>query len=285
MRLIISGEQPFQILGTSFGVSASESDYTILYSIDGQTYTTLKSVSAGENVNISGRAIGTFYKLSGNTSTVEVVYGKTCEEIAGVGSINGETGEISLKTINGNSIIGEGNIDIEGGEGKPSFYLTANEDSTAIVEDENLEALKAHFISGGTSKDINVFLVLPNGDETMFGTSVLFINNGDGSYFISIEFPYVGGGRILMLTWSADEVIENTIEESGEATQIVDDNNVLLADRTFSHSDPEDASQNYFGTVPVAINGFFDRFVQITQEEYDALGDDVNEETIYIIKD
>lgn len=133
MRLIISGEQPFQILGTSFGVSASESDYTILYSIDGQTYTTLKSVSAGENVNISGRAIGTFYKLSGNTSTVEVVYGKTCEEIAGVGSINGETGEISLKTINGNSIIGEGNIVIEGEVTKEAIadalgYTPANEE-------------------------------------------------------------------------------------------------------------------------------------------------------------
>ena len=36
---------------------------------------------------------------------------------AGVNSINGFQGDLTLKTVNGNSLIGSGNIEIEGGEG------------------------------------------------------------------------------------------------------------------------------------------------------------------------
>ena len=36
-------------------------------------------------------------------------------ETAGVKSLNGETGDLKIKTVNGNDMLGEGNIEIKGG--------------------------------------------------------------------------------------------------------------------------------------------------------------------------
>lgn len=74
-RLIISGEQPFQILAHSFAVSPSASGYTLQYSADGSAYTSYPTATpAGENLIVNGIAKMMFFKLSGNSGEVAINY-------------------------------------------------------------------------------------------------------------------------------------------------------------------------------------------------------------------
>lgn len=79
-------------------------------------------------------------KTAIETQDVEVLesdtfrkYSEYIAEIRKVASVNGETGDIILKTINGESILGEGDITIEGGgvanEQDPIFDKWKNEDN------------------------------------------------------------------------------------------------------------------------------------------------------------
>ena len=75
MQLKISGETEFQVLSHSFSVSPSESGYVLCYSADGTNYTQYsEAVPANENLIVNGIAFGQYIKLSGNTSTVDVIY-------------------------------------------------------------------------------------------------------------------------------------------------------------------------------------------------------------------
>lgn len=218
MRIIVDNEKPFQILGSTFSISAPSTDVTLQYSVDGINYQTLKTYSAGEIITVTGRASGTFYKLIGNTGSVEVTYGKVCTETAGVGSINGETGEISLKTINGNSIIGEGDIIIE--------------DDSAI--------------------ELNPVDNLPESAET--GTVVA---TSDGLYqFKDNEWKKFEGGEVTK---------EAIIEALG-----------------YTPADEEDIPENVSELNNDA--GYVKAWIG-TQAEYDALGDDVDDKTFYVIND
>jgi hypothetical protein len=72
----VIGEAPFQILNShSFSVSNSESGYTLMYSTDGREYTAWSEATpANECLVVNSIANGMFFYLSGNTSTVTIVY-------------------------------------------------------------------------------------------------------------------------------------------------------------------------------------------------------------------
>lgn len=71
----ITGEAPFQILAHSFSVSPSESGFTLSYSADGRSYTNWdESTPANETLVVNGIAKGMFFKLSGNSSTVSIIW-------------------------------------------------------------------------------------------------------------------------------------------------------------------------------------------------------------------
>lgn len=72
----VIGEAPFQILNShSFAVSNSESGFTLMYSADGFDYTAWSEATpANETLVVNSIANGMFFYLSGNTSTVKVVY-------------------------------------------------------------------------------------------------------------------------------------------------------------------------------------------------------------------
>lgn len=75
MVLKISGETPFQVLSHSFVVSQSESGYTLNYSGDGVSWTAYsESTPASEDLIVNGVAFGTYIKLAGNTSEVQISY-------------------------------------------------------------------------------------------------------------------------------------------------------------------------------------------------------------------
>ena len=78
MIIKIQGEQPFQVLSTSFSISASESGYDLYFSADGREYSKLFTVGANTNRQVTQVAAGSYYLLSGNTDTVTVNWIANC---------------------------------------------------------------------------------------------------------------------------------------------------------------------------------------------------------------
>lgn len=118
----LNGEQPFQVLSSDFSISPSESGYELYFSADGFNYTSFATVGAGVTRQFTGMNAGNYYKLMGNTGEVSVNWERDCcggqgggGGVAGVSSLNGQTGALTTKTINGNDILGSGDITIEGG--------------------------------------------------------------------------------------------------------------------------------------------------------------------------
>lgn len=127
MIYTINGEQPFQVLSESFSVSPSQSGYDLYLSADGHNYSKFATVAANTTRQFTGMNEGNYYLLSGNTSTVKVNWMKDCGggggAAAGVSSIDGQTGALTTKTINGNSILGSGDIVISGGSSEQNYLI------------------------------------------------------------------------------------------------------------------------------------------------------------------
>ena len=115
----LNGEQPFQVLSSDFSISPSESGYELYFSADGFNYTSFATVGAGVTRQFVQMNAGNYYKLMGNTGEVSVNWERDCcggqggGGTAGVSSLNGQTGALTTKTINGNDILGTGDITIE----------------------------------------------------------------------------------------------------------------------------------------------------------------------------
>ena len=118
MKILINGEAPFQVLTQNFSIGPADA-YTLQVSADGVNYSDLFAVGADTTRMVTNVASGSYFRLKGNNREGVVVnWNKDCSGhggggggTAGVSSLNGMTGDLSLKTINGNSIIGEGDID------------------------------------------------------------------------------------------------------------------------------------------------------------------------------
>lgn len=78
MQLKITGEQPFQVLGTTFTIGPSESGYDLMFSADGKEYSKLFTVGANTNRQVTQVAAGSYYFLSGNTDTLTVNWMGDC---------------------------------------------------------------------------------------------------------------------------------------------------------------------------------------------------------------
>lgn len=71
----ITGEEEFSVLSHSFGVSQSESGYTLNYSSDGLSWTQYgEATPANEDLFVNGVPYGSYFKLVGNTSEVQIIY-------------------------------------------------------------------------------------------------------------------------------------------------------------------------------------------------------------------
>ena len=69
----VTGEKTFCVPGTSFGISASASGYTLNYSVDGKTWGVWSDATvANEPLFVVNVPKFMKYKLVGNTDTVEV---------------------------------------------------------------------------------------------------------------------------------------------------------------------------------------------------------------------
>ena len=72
-RIKITGEQPFQVLATSFAATPSAEGYTLQYSATGEDFTSWPDpVPGNETLVVHGVAKLTYFKLKGNQSDVEI---------------------------------------------------------------------------------------------------------------------------------------------------------------------------------------------------------------------
>lgn len=78
MQIKLTGEQPFQVLSTTFTIGPSASGYDLYFSADGINYTQLFTVGAGVNRQVTQVAAGSYYKLVGNTGEVVVNWYGNC---------------------------------------------------------------------------------------------------------------------------------------------------------------------------------------------------------------
>lgn len=76
----ITGEAPFQVLATNFSISPSTEGYTLQISADGVNYTDLFAVGANVTRMVTGVANGSYYRLSGNNSTVSINWRSQCTD-------------------------------------------------------------------------------------------------------------------------------------------------------------------------------------------------------------
>lgn len=145
----INGENPFQVLSTNFSVSPSESGYNLQISANGIDYTDFATVGAGVTRQFTGMANGNFYRLSGNTGTVEVNWERECGGggggAAGVSSLDGQTGALTTKTIGGQSILGTGDIPVGGSD---NYQIVDN-----ISEVQNPQAGTKVYVRSGSTVD------------------------------------------------------------------------------------------------------------------------------------
>lgn len=133
MQIKISGETPFQVLGTTFTVGPSESGYDLMFSADGQSYSKLFSVGANTNRQVTQVAAGSYYFLSGNTSELTVNWFANCvsEGSGGGGSyvlpVASDSTLGGIKVGSGLSIDANGVLSTSGGTGVETKYKVVEE--------------------------------------------------------------------------------------------------------------------------------------------------------------
>lgn len=137
-------------------------------------------------------------KTAIETQDVEVLesdtfrkYAEYITEIRKVASVNGETGDIILKTINGQNLVGEGNIIIQGGEGgggiteetDPIFTEWKNGDSIALGKDSTNEG--SNNIAIGNTVKVNGEYSIAIGATSIYDDAQFYTEaNGEGSIAI-----------------------------------------------------------------------------------------------------
>lgn len=78
MKKIISNNQPFQCLNSSFTAQLPAGTYTLSYSVDGATYYTYtdgstSDISGNDLLVVNGCTPGTYFKISGISDTIIVL--------------------------------------------------------------------------------------------------------------------------------------------------------------------------------------------------------------------
>lgn len=122
MQIKITGEQPFQVLSTTFTIGPSTSGYDLYFSADGVNYTQLFTVGANVNRQVTQVAAGSYYKLVGNTGNVVVNWYGNCVVDSGGGGgyvlpVASQSTLGGVKIGSGITIDSGGTISAQGGGG------------------------------------------------------------------------------------------------------------------------------------------------------------------------
>ena len=133
MKIQITAEQPFQVLGTTFTIGPSESGYDLYFSADGRNYSKLFTVGANVNRQVTQVAAGSYYLLSGNTDTVTVNWMGDCWGGSGSGGGSYVLPVASSDTLggikvgSGLTIDANGVLSANGGSGEDWTWVDADD--------------------------------------------------------------------------------------------------------------------------------------------------------------
>ena len=218
---------------------------------------------------------------------------------AGVLAINGYDGYINLKSINGQSLIGSGNIEISGGEGGTAGVnklILGEEDYgwNAYQGDVKLKTNWIQFDEGDTGYDIGVAGMSEEGVETgsmWFGfrstDGSLLLEDGGGRLDLKVNPDILGGGGGSTAGVEAIN-IGNAIQDWTQKTGVVS----FYTNFYDGSYDVNIAGTSFYGLKPIndsivlenaggTVNGNFRCGIKVnpqsfiwkgTQAEYDALG-------------
>ena len=209
----ITGNQPFQVNSDSFSISPSESGYDLYLSADGVNYSNFVTVASGVTKQMVNMNSGNYYILSGNTSTVTVNWERECGGggggTAGVSSLDGQTGALTLKTVNNNSLLGSGNIEISGGSGESYYTIVPTAPTSATtgtvgetrfaLSDSSKHTLKSYTPASSANASYYVYADTQNVQNPQANGQYLELNGGEGlglngTYQLTIEGIFEGQG-------------------------------------------------------------------------------------------
>lgn len=230
MQIKLTGEQPFQVLSTSFSIGPSTSGYDLYFSADGVNYTQLFTVGAGVNRQVTQVAAGSYYKLVGNTGNVVVNwYGNCVVDNGGGGGGSYVLPVASSDTLggvkigSGITIDSGGTISAQGGGGNnPRVILLNNlsqqelvdlyDEITAMYDYQNMA-----FTSEFNASDYEFYIDLTDsskragvgvGDRNFEGWFPVILNyvnpndyDGGAIYFTGVEGRQDGNGYLFNIRY------------------------------------------------------------------------------------
>lgn len=128
MQYKINGEQPFQVLSSSFSISPSQQNTILQVSSDGINYSDLFAISAGQTKMCTNMSNGSYYRLKNNTSEVVINWVKDC---GGSGGGTGPQGPAGPQGPQGPA---------GGGEGGDSHILLSSSAAPATLNEGDVWA-------------------------------------------------------------------------------------------------------------------------------------------------
>lgn len=140
--------------------------------------------------------------------------------VAGVTSINGLTGDVPLKTVNGQEVTGEGNIEIDAGQGTVKSVNQINPDEEGNV------TLTASDVGAATQADIQT--AVAGKQDTLTQTQLNAVNSG------------IDSTKVSQIATNASDI--TTIE--GKIPSAASTSN-QLADKNFVNSSVATNTANY----------------------------------------
>lgn len=164
MVIKISGEQPFQVLSTTFTIGPSTSGYDLYFSADGVNYTQLFTVSAGVNRQVTQVAAGSYYKLVGNTGNVTVNWYGNCVVDSGSGGGGGtyvlpvasQNTLGGIKVGSGLTIDANGVLSSNGGGGSNNYVITEDLSAITTPVEGMIAYVPSHVVSTITGTRIQI---------------------------------------------------------------------------------------------------------------------------------
>ena len=184
---------------------------------------------------------------------------QTIEEdviFAGVSSVNGETGDVSLKTINGEEITGEGNIEIEAtGTVKSVNNIEPDEEGNVTLTASDVNAQEP--LTAGTNITIEDNVISASGEPYTAGTNITI----DDGVISATDTTYTAGTNVSIsnenvisatdttysagngLTLSGTEFSANTTvlatqnDLSGKQNTLTAGDNITISNDTISATD------------------------------------------------
>lgn len=174
MQIKLTGEQPFQVLSTTFTIGPSTSGYDLYFSADGVNYTQLFTVGANVNRQVTQVAAGSYYKLVGNTGNVVVNWYGNCVVDSGGGG-----GQYVLPVASQSTL---GGVKIGSGITIDSGGTISAEGGTSVTYLN--EGIEVDFNGGYLNGDIEAFLnsintgITPGSEYAMPTMPIYTINNG-----------------------------------------------------------------------------------------------------------